>query len=393
MGLDAADSVDWCRGGPIPSPRRADVDAKQDRIAELLATHSCEGLLVHDPAGFAWLTAGATPSAFASWEERPLLYFTPQQRWLIASSVDSQRLFDEELSELGFQLKEWMWQFGRESLLGDLTRGRRLAGDFPHPERICVGPTLSEWRQRLTPLECDSLRQLGQSVAHALEATARNIEPGCREEQLAGQLGHRLLHRGVEPVCIEVLADGRGDTYRRARYTDQPVERWAAVQVIARKQGLHVMASRMVCFQPPSDAVRTAFDQALRLNAILICGTRPGVPVLQLLDNAARFLGDSDQIADWRRSPPGFVTGWDSVARPLGIRRDEVFQAGQVINWQTRLAGVVVSDTVLVTEQAADVVTCCEASAVRNFRIQGIEVRRPDWIDHSATLGSPNRGR
>ena len=40
------------------SDRRADVDAKQGQMAELLARTGCEGLLVLDQANLAWLSAG-----------------------------------------------------------------------------------------------------------------------------------------------------------------------------------------------------------------------------------------------------------------------------------------------------------------------------------------------
>ena len=39
--------------------RRADVEAKQARVATLLQEAGCEGLLVLEPENFAWLTSGA----------------------------------------------------------------------------------------------------------------------------------------------------------------------------------------------------------------------------------------------------------------------------------------------------------------------------------------------
>ena len=41
------------------SDRRADIDAKMAKVAELLQEVGCEGLLLLDPANFAWLTSGA----------------------------------------------------------------------------------------------------------------------------------------------------------------------------------------------------------------------------------------------------------------------------------------------------------------------------------------------
>ena len=58
-------------------------------------------------------------------------FCTAEGRWIITSNVDSQRLFDEELDGLGFQLKEWPWHWGRGQLIADLCQGRNVACDQP----------------------------------------------------------------------------------------------------------------------------------------------------------------------------------------------------------------------------------------------------------------------
>ena len=97
----------------ISSDRRADIEVKQGRIATLLRDAGRDGLLLLDPENFAWLTSGAAPRGVIDPSLAPALYCTPEGRWLISSNYDSQRLFDEEIDGLGFQLKEWPWHWGR----------------------------------------------------------------------------------------------------------------------------------------------------------------------------------------------------------------------------------------------------------------------------------------
>src|SRR5207249_2599999 len=61
----------------------------------------------------------------------PAVYCTAEGRWLIASNIDSQRIFDEDIDGLGFQLKEWPWHWGREQFLADLCFNRKIACDRP----------------------------------------------------------------------------------------------------------------------------------------------------------------------------------------------------------------------------------------------------------------------
>src|SRR5437764_1373460 len=108
------------------SPRRADVDAKQAQVARLLADMDCEAALLLMPAHVSWFTAGLTTRGLLADSERPGLYVNATQRWVVCSNVDTQRLFDEELDWLGFQVKEWAWENGRAELLQSLVQGKKV---------------------------------------------------------------------------------------------------------------------------------------------------------------------------------------------------------------------------------------------------------------------------
>ena len=104
--------------------REDEIAAKQAAIAGLLKSAEQDGLLLLDPANFSWLTTGAVAHGVTDPIERPAVFVqNSSYRWVVCSNVDSGRLFDEELNGLGFQLKEWPWQWGRAQLLADLLHG------------------------------------------------------------------------------------------------------------------------------------------------------------------------------------------------------------------------------------------------------------------------------
>ena len=106
------------------------------------------------------------------------LYCNGDARWLLCGNHDTQRLFDEEIDGLGFQLKEWPWHWGREQFLADLCHNRKVLCDRD-PEVDgdvqLIGPELAKMRRLLTEYEQACLVALGQTVAHALEATCRTL--------------------------------------------------------------------------------------------------------------------------------------------------------------------------------------------------------------------------
>ena len=168
------------------SDRRTDVDAKTARVAALLQAVGCEGLLLSG-AGKLRLAdqrrRGPRPSRPVVGPRR--LLQRRGGRWLIASNVDSQRLFDEELDGLGFQLKEWPWHWGREQLLADLCQNRRVASDQPLGDCRVVADEVRQLRRSLTVYEQACLLTLGQ---------ARHARPGGHLPQPGGQR-HRARDR------------------------------------------------------------------------------------------------------------------------------------------------------------------------------------------------------
>src|SRR5262245_61587296 len=87
--------------------RRADVDAKMAHVAAVLQEAGCDGLLLLEQDNLSWLTSGGIARGILDPHEMPALYCNGDARWLLSSNVDSQRMFDEEIDGLGFQLKEW----------------------------------------------------------------------------------------------------------------------------------------------------------------------------------------------------------------------------------------------------------------------------------------------
>src|SRR5206468_3940472 len=91
-------------------------------------------------------------------------------------------------------------------------------------------------------------KALGMILSHALEACCRTMTPGETEREVAGQLSHRLLHRGAQPLILTVAAEGRLSAYRHCGFTPTPIRTSCVLSATARKYGLCATASRSVCF-------------------------------------------------------------------------------------------------------------------------------------------------
>lgn len=366
--------------GTSGSDRRSDVDARQIRIAKLLQEWQCDGLLVLEPENFAWLSSGAIARSTLSPAEQPGLYFSADQRWLVCSNTDTQRLFDEELDGLGFQLKEWPWHWGREQFLADLGQNRKMACDRPLDDCVLVADRLQKMRQQLTAYEQACLLALGAIVSHALEAACRTMNPGDTEREIAGQIAHRLLHRGAYPASVGVAADGRSKPYRQFGFTSTPIRKHAVLTTTARKYGLCVTASRSVCFGTPEPVFRKEHDVTCKVSATYIASTWPdGVPQ-QVLSAGRRVYQITGAEHEWLTAPQGWVSGRAPVEQMFRPQTSDLFQPGWAVTWRASAGAALSCDTFLVTEQGPKLVTPTEVWPLKRIRIQGAEFVRPDLL-------------
>lgn len=365
--------------GTLPD-RRGDVDAKQLLAARLIAEAGCDGLLVLDPANFAWLTSGGTARAVLDPAAWPALYFSPEGRWIICSAVDSQRIFDEEVDGLGFQLKEWPWHWGRDQLLADLCQGRNVACDRPFGSCKLIADVLLRQRRPLTDYERACYRALGQVLSHALEATGRTFNPEDTEREVAGQLSHRLLHRGVQPVLISVAADGRARLYRQCGFTGVPIRSSCVLAAAARKYGLTAFASRSITFGQPDARLRQEHDAACRVAATYVAGSWPDAMPKQILATGRRVFQLAGVEHEWLLAPQGYITGHESVDLPLTPATEDLFQVNWAVTWNVHIGAALSADTYLVTDDGPTSLTPTENWPLKRIRVQGAEFVRPDLL-------------
>jgi hypothetical protein len=353
--------------------RRADIDAKQSLIGNLLTEEKSDLFLIFDPANIAWLTSGAATRGLMSQDEQPLLCYSATQRWLVCGNFETQRMFDEELDGLGFMLKEWAWPAGRERVLTDLARGRAIASDRPLGNAKVVADPLRAARLILTPYEQACLRQLGKVVVHALEATGRSADVGDTERELAGQVAHRLMRYGATPVSVSVSGDGRSRAYRRHGFTGSPVNKYAVLAATARKYGLYVSAARTFHFGAADDKLKEEHVAACRVLATYTASSWPDAVPHDILLAGQRVYKLTNFEHEWELAPQGYIIGRAPVEASLSPTATDVFRTNCAVTWGPSIGAAMCQDTLLISERGPVNMTRTENWATATIKVAGEE--------------------
>jgi Xaa-Pro dipeptidase len=220
--------------------RRREVEEKQRRVAAFLDATGHDALVLGRADSIAWSTSGGDlrqghGSEFGS----VLLNIDRTSRAVVTDNVQSARAFEVELAGLGFRLKERSWYEDPSRIIVELGHGKRVASVLDELPSAWPGPgvPLRALRFPLTPLERQRLRELGRTLAQAVEATCRNFDRGETEADIAGHLAHRLIREGVMPADLRVAGVDRLGRFRQPIFQAAPIRRRATITVSGRRHG------------------------------------------------------------------------------------------------------------------------------------------------------------
>jgi Xaa-Pro dipeptidase len=312
------------------------------------------------------------------------LFITPDARVVVANNVDATQLFDKQLGGLGFQLKQRPWHEDRHVLLSDLCRGRNVASDTGVEATANESQAIAALRLPLEPVECRRMRQLGAFVAHAVEATARHVEIGQSESEIAGQLANRLVKHEVQPLWSRTIADGRGAAYRHWTAGDWRLKSWCTIAAVGSRWGLCCACARTVVLGSlPSDLV-AAYQQAAMLAATGMFFSKTGTSLATVWQKVHRIYEKLGAANEWQLADQAEVIAYSPREVQLVPTSDFELQSGTPIHWHPSIGPMQMGDTLLVRDQADELLTNPVDWPMLSLTVKGHAMQLPDLLVREA---------
>ena len=336
----------------------AELEAKHKQVVEWLRSENLDGVLLKRNENIAWLTGGAVEVRVLTPNETgvaALLVTAEGARYYLTTANEAPRLHDEEFGALDFEPVIFPWyanDTGDKAL--ELTRGN-LASDTPMPGAFPAH--LYPLRAALQETEIARFRWLGAQTAAAVTEALHNIEPGNTEHIMEAQVAVELLRRGILPSVYLMAADERIVKYKHAVARGKKLEKYAMLNLCARKWGLTVSITRFAHFGAPPQELQEKFHAAAQVNAALLDATRVGATSAELFRTAADAYASQGFAGDEQLHHQGGATGyWERewIATPEG---KETVTDNQVFAWNPSIRGGKVEDTVLLQNGKIELLT------------------------------------
>lgn len=362
--------------------RRADVQAKHERLLAYLDATGHDAILLRRADSLAWFTSGGDFLIDGSTEAGSAWAFVNRRcRSLFTDNVHSARLFEEEVAGLGFQLKERAWTDDPDAILADLARSKSIATDCPHRGLVDASADLRALRCPLTPVERQRLRELGRTLTLAVEATCRNFRAGENEAHIAGHLAHRLIREGVTPVCLRVAGDDRLAHYRQPTFKAAAIRKRATIAAVGRRHGLCAAVTRTVSFGKVDDDFRADHTLAAMVDATCIYFSRPGEPISEIFRRARRIYEKFEHPHEWTLDYQGAQIGYaprEAVLRPDSTTR---LAHGTALCWSPSVNAARSEDTMVVDDRGYEIVTEAQNWPKIEVQVKGYTLPRPAILE------------
>ncbi|HEV2705594.1 MAG TPA: M24 family metallopeptidase [Pyrinomonadaceae bacterium] len=349
--------------------RSTEIAEKVGRVTRMLAAEGLGGVLVGAQHNFSWLTAGGTNGIDTSRDAGAgaLLVRADGKCFVLANRIEMPRLLAEELASREFEPVEFSWEEEKASptflaeRAGALLGGAALGSDLPIGAGVAVVEgALARCRYRLTSSEVERFRQLGSDAGQAVGQLIRKVEPGATEQEVARRAADALAAGGMRAVVCLVAADERISQFRHPVPTLRRWEKVLMLVVCARRGGLIVSLTRIVCAGAVDAELRRRTEAAARVNAHLLAATRPGANGSELYATAARAYREAGFAGEERLHHQGGAAGYrtrDWVAHPASA---EVVQDGQAFAWNPSVTGTKVEETIIARRDGVEVVTATQ---------------------------------
>jgi Xaa-Pro dipeptidase len=366
------------KGDPTITP---EWKIKQHKVKNFLKNMGLEAFVFSRRSSFSWLTDGAE-SGVDEFSELGVadLVLTEDRSYVVAPNNEIELLTSEALEGQGYEPVVYSWKEDRFAALQAFLGGRKAGSDIPVPGCKDFYREVKELRYSLLPGELAKMSTLGQTTAALVGGVCKSIRPGDSEVMIAGEIKGRLGREGIYAPVVLVAADERLHQFRHPIPTKKRVEKKAMVVVCARRSGLTVALTRMVCVgSAPAQTVKR-LELVNTISAGMIAVTCPGTAVSDIFLEAVKAYKAVDYDGEWEKHHQGGPIGYENRDYLASPECPGVVLENQAFAWNPMIVDVKSEETIIASADGFKKVTYDPEWPYLAYQIENQFISLPDIL-------------
>jgi Xaa-Pro dipeptidase len=365
----------------------AEISEKMQRLSSLMRDKGYAGVLLTRVSNFAWITGGVGDNQIGWGSEigaASILVLCDGRKFVIAAHSEIPRLMSEGLAELGYEAVELKWFENDSQFFKRLKLDAPVASDVARDGFATVD--IAPLRYQLTETEVKKFRWIGRQATAAVIEVAKQVKPGMMEREMETLASDALMRRGLRPTVLLMGSDERLFKFRHALPSDtKAVEKYAMVNICAKKWGLVISVTRLVHFGPLSEELRKRYAAVATVNARYFASLKPGTRADQILENAKGWYAELGYPGEWEFHHQGGPCGYGERDYLLAEDSTQSVVDRQAFALNPTVQGAKAEDTVIVFKDHVENITETSDWPAIPVKVNGVIYNSPDVL----IIGAP----
>jgi Xaa-Pro dipeptidase len=334
---------------------KAEISIKIARLQDFMEQKRYAGILLTQVRNFEWLTGGVGDNQVGRASEfglASLLLTKDGRKFLVAAHSEIPRLIEDGLGSLGYTPVETPWYEKPPDLGKLLGLSGTIGSDVDR--NGCTTVNVAPLRYQLTQAEMLKYRWLGRQSAEAVEEITRAVKTGMTERHIEALIANALMQRGIRPTVLLIASDDRIMRFRHALPSDRAVEKYAMVNICAKKWGLIASVTRFVHFGALDAELRKRLHASAVVNAKYSHALKPGAKISDVFQQATEWYAELGYPGEWKFHHQGGATGYSERDYLVAPDSTEIVLDHQAFAMNPTVQGTKAEDTILVQHKQAE---------------------------------------
>jgi len=368
---------------------REELLIKYERLNKFLDENKLSGMLFTQVRNVNWITGGMANTQIVLNKDvgaASLLIMRDCKKYLICNASEAGRLMNEDLKDLGYELKLYNWYESnnikdtRGDIIKAVSGGKPVGSDINFPGTVDAADKFKPLRFSFTGPEIKRYKWLARESTEAVAEVCRFIKPGMNEFEIEALTAAALRSRGILPTVLLIAVDERIYNYRHGLPGGAVLKKYAMVNIVSEKWGMPVAVTRFVHFGPLPDDLKNKLMKTAVINAKYEEATKPGVNVSAIFETQKLWYSDAGFENEWMKHHQGGAIGYDDREYVIYPGVDNIIRKNQPFAWNPTITGAKIEDTIIAAEEGAEIITVSENWPLIIVDINGKKYPQPNIL-------------
>ena len=356
-----------------------DIEVKLNKIRTLLNRKGISGIILSTKKNFMWLTGGRNNDVVKN-IETTLVYLLVNKntKYLISWASDKNRIMQEELNDLGFELLTYEWY--NQSFLDAIKKLNitgNIGADFSVNGLVNIESELSILRTELTDYEIEKIKILCQEFSKILTDFCFKLKPHLTEKEIAANFNYYCAGHNINLPVLLVGSDERIFKYRHPVATDKKVDKYILFGTVAERDGLNASLTRSVYFGKTPDELVKRQNAVNYMEAFYWHQLKVGANLKDIFNLGKDMYEKLDFKDEYKKHTQGGLVAYTAREIYADEIHDCFLKENNLMGWNPTVPGAKAEDMILIKKDKIEQLSIDKRWTYQNIVIENKEYLKP----------------